>query len=129
MDEKLKKRFVFWEKSAQEEIETAQILLEKNKLRQCLFFLHLSIEKMLKALYVVRKKDNPPRTHNLRFLAEEIDIELSVENKEFLTEATAFNIEARYPDEEGPKPEFKYVKAKVAEAQEVLKWLQKKLQK
>ena len=38
----------------------------------------------------------------------------------------AFNIEARYPDEESTSPEYRYVNNKYKEALEILKWLQKK---
>jgi HEPN domain-containing protein len=125
MDEREKKRFEFWKKSSVEEIDTAFILLEKKKLRQSLFFIHLSLEKILKALFIKRKREHPPRTHNLKYLAEQISLELTEERENFLIEATAFNIESRYPDEESPPPELRYVKQKYREALEILKWLRK----
>jgi HEPN domain-containing protein len=126
MDERQKKRFEFWKKSSEEEINTAHVLLKKKKLRQSLFFIHLSLEKMLKALFIKKKGEHPPLTHNLTYLAEKIELELSEENKYFLIEATAFNIETRYPDEDTPSPEYKYVKQKYKEALEILKWLGKR---
>ena len=125
MNEQEKKRFEFWKRSSEEEINIALILLEKKKLRQSLFFIHLSLEKILKALFIKRKKAHPPITHNLKYLAEQIKLELSEERENFLIEATAFNIEARYPDEESPPPAPKYVKQKYEEAQEILKWLRR----
>lgn len=126
MDDKLKKRFEFWKKSSEEEIAAASVLLSKKKLRQSLFFIHLSIEKMLKALFVKIKKEHPPLTHNLRYLAKKIDLKLTQEKEAFLIEATAFNIEARYPDEDYQPPKLTYVKKKYKESLEVLKWLRKK---
>ncbi len=126
MDERQKKKFEFWKSSSEEEIETALILLKKKKLRQSLFFIHLSLEKILKTLFIKKKGEHPPLTHNLKYLAEKIDLELSEERENFLIEATAFNIEERYPDEETPPMEYNYVKKKYKEALEVLKWLRKK---
>jgi HEPN domain-containing protein len=126
MNEKQKKRFEFWKRSSEEEIKAASVLLKKKKLRQALFFVHLSLEKILKALVIKKKGEHPPITHNLKYLAEQIELELSEDMENFLIEATAFNIEARYPDEETPPLEYKYVKEKYKEALEALKWLRKK---
>lgn len=126
MNEKQKKRFEFWKRSSEEEIKAASVLLKNKKLRQALFFVHLSLEKILKALVIKKKGEHPPITHNLKYLAEQIELELSEDMENFLIEATAFNIEARYPDEETPPLEYKYVKEKYKEALEALKWLRKK---
>jgi HEPN domain-containing protein len=126
MNEKQKKRFEFWKNSSEEEIQAASVLLEKKKLRQSLFFVHLSLEKILKALFIKKKGEHPPITHNLKYLAKKIDLELTENMDSFLIEATAFNIETRYPDEESPPLEIKYVKEKYNEALEVLEWLKKK---
>ncbi|MCX6579466.1 MAG: HEPN domain-containing protein [Candidatus Aminicenantes bacterium] len=126
MDEKQRKRFEFWKNAASEEINAAAVLLKNKKLRQSLFFIHLSLEKILKALFIKEKKEHPPITHNLKYIAEKIPLELPEKYEKFLIEATAFNIEARYPDEDSSPPGFQYVNDKYNEAMEVLKWLQKK---
>ncbi len=126
MNEKQKKRFEFWKCSSEEEIKAASVLFKKKKLRQSLFFFHLSLEKILKALFIKKKGEHPPITHNLKYLSEQIEMELSEDMESFLIEATAFNIEARYPDEDTPPLEYKYVKEKYNEALETLKWLRKK---
>jgi len=60
---------------------------------------HQSVEKILKALYVAVKNDNPPYIHNLRRLAKECEIynQLSDEQKDFIDKLNPLNIEARYP--------------------------------
>lgn len=126
MDEKQRKRFEFWKNAAYEEINAAAVLLKNKKLRQSLFFIHLSLEKILKALFIKEKKEHPPITHNLKYIAENIPLELPDKYEKFLIEATAFNIESRYPDEESPSPDYQYVNDKYNEALEILKWLQKK---
>ncbi len=126
MDKKQKKRFEFWKNSSNDEINTAAVLLKNKKLRQSLFFVHLALEKALKALFIKENGGHPPITHNLKYLAEKINLELPDSIENFLLEATAFNIESRYPDEETPSLDYKYVKSKYNEGLEILKWLQKK---
>ena len=43
------KQIVYWRKGAEEDIAVARELLEKKRIRHGLFFVHLSLEKMLKA--------------------------------------------------------------------------------
>ena len=64
-----------------------------------LFFGHLTIEKILKAIYVDKLNGNPPYTHRLVNLAEKISLGLTEEQLELLEIITDFNMEARYPDE------------------------------
>jgi HEPN domain-containing protein len=63
-----------------------------------LFFGHLAVEKLLKAVCVLRKKEHAPPIHNLPRLARMAGIALSPERREQLVQITSFNIEARYPD-------------------------------
>ncbi|MCF6148272.1 MAG: HEPN domain-containing protein [Candidatus Kuenenia sp.] len=63
-----------------------------------LFTGHLVLEKLLKA-YCVKNVDNKvPKIHHLLKIAEGTNLRLSEEQKNFLIEVTAFNLEARYPD-------------------------------
>jgi HEPN domain-containing protein len=64
-----------------------------------LFIGHLSLEKILKALWVKNNQsDIPPRTHNLKKIAEESKYALSEDESILLLEINDFNLEARYPD-------------------------------
>lgn len=74
-------------------------LYEKKDYSYALFFGHLTIEKLLKALYVCRHDDTPPHTHQLAILAEKAGLKPTSERLELLETITDFNLEARYPDE------------------------------
>lgn len=63
-----------------------------------LFVGHLVVEKLLKAYHVKHVEAPCPHTHNLLKIAQEASLDLSVEQRSFLDEMTAFNIRARYPD-------------------------------
>jgi HEPN domain-containing protein len=120
----------YWAKSSKMDIEAALDLYKTKKYPHCLFFAHLSVEKLLKALFVKTKKKHSPITHNLMLLAKESNLELSELQVEQLAEINTFNIEARYPDEKFKfykkcTPEFTEKYMKVIE--EMLNWLKKKL--
>ncbi|MFO7761602.1 MAG: HEPN domain-containing protein [Desulfobia sp.] len=88
----------FWTIEAEESLLVAEHLVEKEDFSYALFFGHLALEKILKAICVRVLKDHPPPIHHLVRLAKiaEIDIDEQIENN-FIA-ITAFNIEARYPD-------------------------------
>ena len=72
----VQKQLDYWRTGAQEDMEAAGILSEKERFRHALFFAHLALEKSLKAHVVVHTKRIPPRIHNLMKLAEIADLSL-----------------------------------------------------
>ena len=75
----------------------ARSLLKAKKYVYALFFGHLVVEKMFKAVFVRKRGMAPPPTHNLIRLAADVRLALSEEDGEFLRGLMEFNIEARYP--------------------------------
>jgi len=89
----------YWLKSAKQDWKVANNLFDKKDYSYALFFGHLTVEKILKAIYVDRHDATPPFSHNLVYLSEKADIELGDNNLELLEEVSDFNLEARYPDD------------------------------
>ena len=89
----------YWVKSSGTDWKVASHLFEKGDYAYALFFGHLTIEKLLKAMFVKKFNEAPPYTHRLVFLAEKIDLDMSSDRLELLEVITDFNLEARYPDE------------------------------
>lgn len=87
-----------WIESSLEDQETMQILFDSKKYAWALFIGHISIEKLLKAIYVSKFSHNAPFTHNLYRLAEQCKLEINDEIADKLDFITTFNIEARYDD-------------------------------
>ena len=88
-----------WLTSSIDDFDTAKILFEKEKYVQSMFFLHLSLEKMLKALYVNKNNGEAPFGHNLVKIASLIEnLELGEYEKILLADVTSFNISSRYDD-------------------------------
>jgi HEPN domain-containing protein len=88
----------YWLIASKEDFDSAEILFENKKYHHALFFCHLSIEKMLKAIIVKSAKTAPPLIHDLIRLAEKAKLPLSEAQINELAEITTFNIEARYDD-------------------------------
>jgi HEPN domain-containing protein len=63
-----------------------------------LFLGHISIEKLLKAVYVKKNKKHSPFLHNLYRIAELSEIELTDDQSDWLDKITSFNLNARYDD-------------------------------
>jgi HEPN domain-containing protein len=95
----LQKHIDYWLKSAAHDLETAEVLFEKNRYDWCLFLGHLVIEKMLKAFFVRdNQNQTPPFTHNLSMIAASTNLNLIPEQEELLLALNQFNIRTRYPD-------------------------------
>ena len=66
----------YWKEGAAYDLETGKTLLESRRFPYALFFGHLALEKILKALLVKTTKEHAPFTHSLTFLASKIKIEI-----------------------------------------------------
>ncbi len=87
-----------WVETSDDDFNTMLILCNSNKYGWSLFLGHISVEKLLKALYVKRFEEHAPFTHNLFRLGELIELEMSDEYADWLDEMTSFNLNARYDD-------------------------------
>ncbi len=89
----------YWLESSYDDFDTAEKLFQNKKYVQSMFFLHLSIEKLLKAVFIRKNNFEAPYGHNLQYLALKIlGIQLQQHQLDLLSEITTFNISARYDD-------------------------------
>lgn len=88
----------YWLTEAAESLTVADHLVAKKDYSYALFFGHLAVEKMLKALYVEQHQKSVLRTHDLGRLANRINLLLDDTRADQLDVITTFNLEARYPD-------------------------------
>ncbi len=118
----------YWLKASKEDFDTADILCKNKKYHHALFFCHLSIEKMLKAIIVKSTKTAPPLIHDLVRLAERAGLPLSELQKNELAEITTFNVEARYDDYKlsfRKKAKMQFSLKYLEKTMEILQWLSK----
>lgn len=87
-----------WIETSESDFQTMKTLFNSRSYSWALFLGHISVEKLLKALYVNKFSKHAPFTHNLYRLAEQIDLEISEEYSDWLDEITSFNLNARYDD-------------------------------
>ncbi|MDT3738836.1 MAG: HEPN domain-containing protein [Candidatus Kapabacteria bacterium] len=97
-DFNIEKYLDYWITSSDDDFETMMTLFENNRYSFALFVGHLSVEKLLKALYIKIHNAHPPFIHNLLRLAELNNLDLSDDKKLFFATVTAFNINTRYDD-------------------------------
>ncbi|MDI6892805.1 MAG: HEPN domain-containing protein [Actinomycetota bacterium] len=120
----------YWLESAEYDLETGRSLIGIGRFPYVLFFGHLALEKLLKAIVVKKAKEHAPYTHSLTFLAEKTGLEISEELMDKLAEFTEFNIETRYPDERRDfyqKCTEAFTREKFRGIEEVYKWLRQRL--
>lgn len=117
----------YWINSAIDDLESARILIERNKLLHGLFFCHLVIEKAIKAHVVKSTSDISPRSHNLLYLSEKAGLFLNEEDEIFLGILMKYQLEGRYPDYNPVIPNKKIVLDYLLKTENLLKWLKERL--
>jgi len=120
----------YWIEAAEKDWVVAGHLLEKGDYPYTLFFGHLTIEKLLKAICVNRFDEPPPFTHRLIYLAEKAELDISSERMEILEIITDFNLSARYPDEKFlfyKKCSLEFTETYLKKIEEMKGWLLKQV--
>lgn len=87
-----------WLKGSKDAWDTAEKLMAAKKFDHSLFFIHLALEKIIKAVFIKKNNTFAPLIHNLAKLAETSGILLTPKQKSQLNEATEFNASGRYED-------------------------------
>src|SRR3990172_3417228 len=88
-----------WVNRAEEDLETAAVALDHNYLSTCMFHNHEAVEKVLKAIWIETRGELAEKTHNLPYLARELELELSEAQREFLGKLSEQYLPTRYGDE------------------------------
>ena len=118
----------YWIEGSEEDYNVMNVLHNNKKNSYCLFFWHLVIEKLLKALYEKNNKGTPyaPKSHDLLYLAEKTQLKLNERQEDLLDTITRFNMSARYDDY---KKEFylkctdEYTEQQLKNIEEIRVWL------
>jgi len=116
------KQVEFWRVGSEEDFAVASDLIARGKIRHGLFFLHLSLEKALKAEVCRVTRNLAPRIHSLVRLAELAEVHFPGDKVETLVELNEFNIEGRYPELLSPVPSAAEARDYVARAEGILQW-------
>lgn len=105
-----------WVDGAVDALDTCDKLFESKKYHHALFFLHLALEKIIKALYISKLDESPPYIHDLKELINFIELDTEKEELKQLEEISKYNVAARYDD-------YKYKIYKLATKVYTFKWI------
>jgi HEPN domain-containing protein len=129
--ENIEKHVSNWLDQSNQDWEVVHVLFQSQYFGQCLFWAHLVVEKICKALWIKNLGiPKPPRTHNLLFLLEEAEIEVDLSQKRILIDLGFFQSQGRYPDDLYKiESEINFEKANelLQQIDELRKWLISKL--
>ena len=95
-----KKEYIqYWVEAAKKDGDLADKIFASGDYVYTLFFCHLYLEKLCKALWVHTNAENvPPKTHNLMFLLNASNVALNESEETFFTEMNVWQLEGRCPD-------------------------------
>jgi len=125
----IEKTINYWMEGANYDLETANVLLKTKRYPYVLFFGHLALEKILKALVVKGTKKHAPYTHSLPLLSSKLPF-ITEEIRKKLARFMEFYLESRYPEERKDfykKCTQEFTESSLKEIREIFKWLKKKL--
>ena len=88
-----------WVRQAEHDLENAKKNLDIEAYDVSLILCQQAVEKMLKALYLKHRSENPPKVHSLVYLAQTSRLELPDLIKEFLENLDEVSVPTRYPEE------------------------------
>jgi len=126
----VEKTISYWLDGAEYDLKTAESLFITERYPYSLFFGHLALEKLLKALVVKDTEEHAPHTHSLPLLASKIALEIPEIIERKLATFMEFYFEARYPDEKKSfyaKCTKDFTKKSLDDIREVFGWLKERL--
>lgn len=123
----IQKQIAYWRDSAAEDFAVAVELIKSGRLRHSLFFMHLVVEKLLKAHVCKATNDFAPKSHNLEWLAGKAHLGLDEETTSFFSELTVYNILGRYAEVAPPQVSKAEAREFERRTAEVMEWLNKSL--
>lgn len=92
----INKQIDYWKISAEHDWKIALDLFKTKHYDACLFFCHLTLEKLLKGLFVKFNNDSAPYIHDLAKLGNLAGLNLTDEQITNLRIISQFNIAGRY---------------------------------
>lgn len=118
-----------WWDQAQADLDSAEAILDVGKYYVSVFLAQQAVEKGLKALYLERVHEMPPRTHNINRMAAELDV--PEKYLDGIRNLSTEYITTRYPDAAYGLPAEIYdediASDHVRLAKEVITWIKNRL--
>lgn len=120
----VKGQIEYWRGLVNKDLTIAEkLIVRDSETAYGLFFVHMALEKIVKAHVVKQTKTFPPKNHNLMALANLGRLELSREQSDFCGKINVYNIEARYPGIFAESPTVEKASQYLIYAKELIAWL------
>jgi HEPN domain-containing protein len=122
----VKKETREWLDIAEHDIRSAEGLLGLHLVPGAVYFCQQASEKVLKAMLVEQEGESPPRTHDLVELADLAGVQLTREQRTFLTRLSDQAVASRYP---GPARRYteEQIRELFEETKRFVEWLRSTL--
>ena len=89
----------YWLNTAEEDWTTVGALFAMDRYLHCLFWAHLTLEKLAKAIWIKMHVENDaPKEQSIVWLLEASGVELESDMTEFLTSFNEFRLSNQCPD-------------------------------
>ncbi len=88
-----------WLKTAEYDLASARVMFTSRRYVYVIFFCHLAIEKLLKAIISEITGKSPPRIHDLLVLLKQSTLVPDTHHLDFLGKINGVSIAARYPSD------------------------------
>ncbi|MBS3169571.1 HEPN domain-containing protein [Candidatus Woesearchaeota archaeon] len=98
----MRQEILNWWEQAGEDFKNAKLNYDGKAYYVAVFLCQQAVEKGLKAVFMIQKKESPGKTHSLVYLAKEIRV--PKEFIDFLVSLTPEFVSTRYPDVSGEIP-------------------------
>ena len=119
-----------WLKQANYDMDTADAMFISGRYLYAVFMCHLSIEKALKGLYYEKLRKIPPKSHNLVYLLNKMEIKPPEAPGKYLVKLSEASIPTRYPENLFKLQQMydeKVVQDILTQGKECLKWIKEQL--
>ena len=88
-----------WYLQSDYDFETAEAMYASGRYIYAIFMCHLSLEKVLKGLFLKRKNEHPAKSHDLIYFVQKIELEMNPVDFQFLLSLNRLSVPTRYPDD------------------------------
>lgn len=120
----------YWLITADDDLKSIRICFRARDYVKALFWGHLYLEKLLKAVITKQTGKHAPYGHKLSTLAQKAKLKLTPDQIAFLERVTDYNIKARYPDYEmelKKRATRSFTQSELAEIERYGKWFKSML--
>ena len=129
MTKDIEKSKKFWLLAAEDNFETAKILFEAHRYNFSIFMCQQAVEALLKAVYIIKKKDRPEYIHKLPKLLDLINIDVPNSIDKKILRLDAHYIKARYKEDRFNSKIYNKENAKLIlkDTEDIFEWFTKNL--